>query len=301
MIVYFIWNSKMVRVKREVMFKTHNKGGKGVPEIATILRVTFICYCVRNTLRSEDESHVGFLMACFFLLPSWRQHGWAEWESAVPYNWETPWFYKEVEKFIKEHSLLATALTQWTPKIVQRQISARDVSEPIGALPSATADHAWGNIASKHQTNHHKDITWMAIQGGLPIRAFMHAGGLNRYKSCPRGYTADETTYHLFWECAYTQDLLKALSTELGAWIPTPCITADSVMYGLFPGSHTLGDLQGCWRLMCCFKDVLLLSRNRLLVGKKETSILGCQKMIHSLLRDYAALDGSDDDSDDET
>ncbi|KAJ1112558.1 hypothetical protein NDU88_000820 [Pleurodeles waltl] len=301
MIFYFIWNSKMDRVKREVMFKTHDKGGNGVPDIATILRGTFVCHCVRNTLRAKDESHAGFLMARFFLLPTWRRLGWAEWDSAVPYNWETPWFYKEVEKFIKEHGPVAPAPMQWTPKIIHRQIRARDVSEPIGALPSATADHVWRNVASKRLTNQHKDFAWMAIQGGLPVRAFMHARGLNRYKSCPRGCTADETTYHLFWECAYAQDLLKALSTELGAWIPTTCITADSVMYGLFPGSHALGDLQACLRLLCCLKDVLLFSRNRLVVGKKETSTLGCRKMIHSLLRDYAALDGSDDDSDDET
>ncbi|KAJ1217968.1 hypothetical protein NDU88_005555 [Pleurodeles waltl] len=280
MIFYFIWNSKMDRVKREVMFKTHDKGGKGVPDIATILRGTFVCHCVRNTLRAKDESHAGFLMARFFLLPTWRRLGWAEWDSAVPYNWETPWFYKEVEKFIKEHGPAAPAPTQWTPKIIHRQIRARDVSEPIGALPSATADHVWKNVASKRLTNQHKDIAWMAIQGGLPVRAFMHARGLNRYKSCPRGCTVDETTYHLFWECAYAQDLLKALSTELGAWKPTTCITADSVMYGLFPGSHALGDLQGCWRLLCCLKDVLLFSRNRLVVVKKETSTLVCRKMI---------------------
>ncbi|KAJ1090606.1 hypothetical protein NDU88_003736 [Pleurodeles waltl] len=41
--------------------------------------------------------------------------------------------------------------------------------------------------------------------------------------------------------------------------------------------------------------------KNHLGVGKNETSTLDCQKMIHSLLRDYAALDGSDDDSDSET
>ncbi|KAJ1217957.1 hypothetical protein NDU88_005544 [Pleurodeles waltl] len=109
MIFYFIWNSKMDRVKREVMFKTHDKGGKGVPNITTILTGTFVCHCMRNTLRSEDESHVGFLMERFFLLPTWRRLGWAEWESTVPYNWETPWFYKGVEKFIKEHGLMATA------------------------------------------------------------------------------------------------------------------------------------------------------------------------------------------------
>ncbi|KAJ1151246.1 hypothetical protein NDU88_004030 [Pleurodeles waltl] len=41
MIFYFIWNAKMERVKREVMLKTHDKGGKGVPDITTILRGTF--------------------------------------------------------------------------------------------------------------------------------------------------------------------------------------------------------------------------------------------------------------------
>ncbi|KAJ1117569.1 hypothetical protein NDU88_005767 [Pleurodeles waltl] len=72
MIFYFTWNSKMDRVKREEMFKTHDKGGQGVPDIATILRGTFVCHCVRNTLRSEDESRFGFLMARFFLLSTWR-------------------------------------------------------------------------------------------------------------------------------------------------------------------------------------------------------------------------------------
>ncbi|KAJ1214892.1 hypothetical protein NDU88_002503 [Pleurodeles waltl] len=40
--------------------------------------------------------------------------------------------------------------------------------------------------------------------------------------------------------------------------------------------------------------------RNGLVVGKKETSILACWKMIHSLLHDYAALDGSDEESEDD-
>ena len=67
----------------------------------------------------------------------------------------------------------------------------------------------------------------------------------------------------------------------------------------MFPRTHALGDLQDCWRLLCCFKDVLLFSRNRLVVGKKETSSLACRKMIHSLLHGYAVLDGSDSDKDD--
>ncbi|KAJ1169347.1 hypothetical protein NDU88_001240 [Pleurodeles waltl] len=153
MIFYFIWNSKMDRVKREVMFKTDDKGGKALLDITIILRETFICYCMRNTLRTEDENHVGFLMARFFLMPTWRYLGWAEWERAILYKWETPWLYKEVKKFIKEFGLVATALTQWTPKTIQCQILARDISEPISTLSSTAADNVWKNITSKYLPN----------------------------------------------------------------------------------------------------------------------------------------------------
>ncbi|KAJ1197973.1 hypothetical protein NDU88_001817 [Pleurodeles waltl] len=260
MIFYFILNSKMDKVKEDLMFKTHNKRVKGVLAIATIVQGIFMCHCVQNTLRIKDESHVGFLMESFFLLPTWRHLEWAEWENAI---------------------------------------HVQDISEPIGTLPSATADHVWEYNASKRLTNLHKGIAWMAIQGGLPVRAFMHARGLNQYKSCLKGSITDEASYHLFWECTYTLDLLKALSIKLAAWIPTSCIIPDSIMYGLFPGMHTLRDLQDYWRLLCCFKDVLLFSRNQLVIGKKETSTLTCRKMIQNLLRDYAALDRSDNNSDD--
>ncbi|KAJ1169290.1 hypothetical protein NDU88_001183 [Pleurodeles waltl] len=95
MIFYLIWNFIMDRVKRGVTFKTHDKGGKGVTDIATILRGSFICHCVRNTLRLEDESHVGFLMARFFLLQTWRRLGWAEWESTVPTTGKPHGFIKK--------------------------------------------------------------------------------------------------------------------------------------------------------------------------------------------------------------
>ncbi|KAJ1166929.1 hypothetical protein NDU88_007323 [Pleurodeles waltl] len=172
MIFYFIWNSKMDRVKREVMFKTHDKGGKGVLDIATILRGTFVCHYVRNTLRAKDESHAGFLMARFFSVT----------------DVEATWLGRMGQR---------SPLQLGNPMVLQRSGEVHQGARSGGTSPDA--------VDSKDHP-------------------------------------------------------------------PTdPC--------------------EGRQRT----------NRNRLVVGKKETSTLVCRKMIHSLLRDYAALDGSDDDSDDET
>ncbi|KAM4019389.1 LOW QUALITY PROTEIN: uncharacterized protein ACNLHF_000094 [Anomaloglossus baeobatrachus] len=60
----FVWGSKMDRVKRTIMYKDPRKGGKGVPDIPTLLRSSFVCDCVRRSLRVKRGSagiHVSLL------------------------------------------------------------------------------------------------------------------------------------------------------------------------------------------------------------------------------------------------
>ncbi|KAM4012230.1 LOW QUALITY PROTEIN: uncharacterized protein ACNLHF_001170 [Anomaloglossus baeobatrachus] len=62
----FVWGSKMDRVKRTIMYKDPRKGGKGVPDIPTLLRSSFVCDCVRRSLRVKRGSagiHVSLLPA----------------------------------------------------------------------------------------------------------------------------------------------------------------------------------------------------------------------------------------------
>ncbi|KAM5138176.1 LOW QUALITY PROTEIN: uncharacterized protein ACMZJ9_016764 [Mantella aurantiaca] len=116
-VFYFIWGSKMDRVKRSVMFKEPAKGGKGVPDIATLLRVFFACNCIRRTLtNTSQKDSAGRSMSRFFLLPLWRSLGWDKWDSSVPYNWDTPWFYLETFKFIKDNELHRVKPDLWKPK-----------------------------------------------------------------------------------------------------------------------------------------------------------------------------------------
>ncbi|XP_063819286.1 uncharacterized protein LOC135057325 [Pseudophryne corroboree] len=214
-VFHFIWGSKMDRVKRSVMYKEPLKGGKGIPDIPTMLRAFFVCNCIRRTMYENLNDSAGNSMSRFFLLPLWRNLGWDKWDSSIPYNWNTPWFYLDVSKFVREHQLEGVKPDLWKSKTIYKLIRAKDDLEPIPGLPSATAKQVWENVASKRLTNRHKDLSWMAIQGGLPLRSFMHSRNLCRYRHCPRCIIHEETSMHLFWDCAWAQLLLDALENEL--------------------------------------------------------------------------------------
>ncbi|KAM4702896.1 LOW QUALITY PROTEIN: uncharacterized protein WCC33_011438 [Rhinophrynus dorsalis] len=295
-VFHFIWGSKMDRVKRVVMYKEPHKGGKGVPDIPTMLRAFFVCNCVRRTLRESDQGSAGNAMSRFFLLPLWRGLGWERWDSSIPYNWTTPWFYQDVGRFVRENQLEGVKPELWTPKVIYKLIRAKDIIETISGLPAATSKMVWQNLSSGRLTNRHKDTAWMAIQGGLSLRSFMHARNLCRYRHCPRGCVAEETALHVFWQCPFAQALLDDLENELKDSVPKRHLSYHSVLYGLFPGTHSYGAIQEAWRIMCCVKDALWFARNRLVLRREQVTTQDCRRLIHSLLRDYNILDSPEEE-----
>ncbi|KAM3940614.1 uncharacterized protein RB166_000563 [Leptodactylus fuscus] len=299
-VFHFIWGSKMDRVKRAVMYKDPSKGGKGVPDIPTLLRLTFVCDCVRRTLRTGKES-AGRAMSRLFPLPLWRRLGWNKWNSSVPYNWTVPWHYQDVTRFVREHQLEELKPDLWKPKTVHKLIRAKDTMEKIPGLPAGTAEVVWKNISSAQLTNGHKDMSWMAVQGGLAVRSFMHARNLSKTRYCPRCPFKEETTHHLFWACPFAQGLLDALKDDLQDSVPRNQLSYHSFFYGLFPGTHRETDCEKAWRILNCYKDAIWFARNRLVLRREQVTFQDCCRLIHSLLRDYTILDslrGEDEEED---
>ncbi|KAM8921337.1 uncharacterized protein RCH25_016054 [Pelodytes ibericus] len=298
-VFHFIWGSKMDRVKRTVMYKKPQKGGKGIPDIPTMLRAFFVCNCVRRTLSGGRNSSAGNSMSRFFLLPLWRALGWDKWDSSIPYNWTTPWFYLDVRKFVREYHLEGVTANLWKSRIIYKLIREQDTAENIAGLPAATTDMVWKNVASSRLTNRHKDLAWMAIQGGLPLRTFMHARGLCRYRHCPHCVVAEETALHAFWQCPFAQALMNALTPELSDSVDRKHLSYHSVLYGLFPGTHTEDAIEDAWRLMCCVKDALWFARNRRVLKNQRVTIQDCRRLILSMLRDYSIIDSLEEEEED--
>ncbi|XP_056430808.1 uncharacterized protein LOC130369495 [Hyla sarda] len=213
------------------------KGGKGVPEIPTLLRPSFACFSTQRTL-VEKKGSAGRSMSCLFLLPHWKRIGWDKWDSSIPYNWHTSWFYGDVVRFIGEHQLEGLKPDLWKPKTFYKLIRAKDLLELVPGLPKATAETVWDNVASARLTDGHNDLLWMAIQGGLSLRSFMHVHGLCKTRYCPRCLYVEETSMHIFWQCPFVQGLLNALELELRDSVPKNNLLYHSVLYGLFPWVH---------------------------------------------------------------
>lgn len=123
-------------------------------------------------------------MSRFFLLPLCRRLGWDKWDISFPYNWTTPWFYGDMYQFVREHQLEGLKPDLWKPKMIHKLIRAKNLLESIPGLTAATAKTVWTNVASCRLTNGHKDLSWMAIQGGLPLRSFMHVHNLCTTRYC---------------------------------------------------------------------------------------------------------------------
>ncbi|KAM9330996.1 uncharacterized protein PAF06_019337 [Gastrophryne carolinensis] len=297
----FIWGSKLDRVRRTRMYKEHRKGGKGVPDISTMLMAAFTCICVRRTMTDDEPATAGHAMSRFFLLRVWRKLGRAKWDTSMPYAWDLPWFYKDAEDFISEHQLAGVKPDLWRPKVIYKLIRAKDDIELIPGLPEDTCKFVWKNVSSKHLTNRHKDLAWQAIQGGLPVRSFLHARGLINYRHCPMCVIHEETSFHIMWDCPYAQDLLDALGPELTDYVPRNAVTHCGVLYRLFHGNFNVEEIQHAWRLMCCVKDALWCARNRLVHNRVRMSIEDCRRLILSLLRDYNLMDdgGGGEEEDD--
>ncbi|KAJ1197832.1 hypothetical protein NDU88_001678 [Pleurodeles waltl] len=236
MVFHFVCHSKMDRVKRSVTHKEHRKGEKAVPDILTILRTFFVRGCIQITLLNENKDRSAYRVIRFFLLPVWRRLGWCKWENATMFNWDLPWYYKEIEMFVVEFGLNCVTPSLWKPRAIHRLIRSRDTTEPVCDLPPATA-------------------TWR---------------------------------------------LRAALSQEMEAHIPFPNITHQSVLYGLFPKTHSVEAIQGCWRILCCIKDILLYARTRLVTNGEVVGREACRRMVHNLLRDYTDKDNKESEKEEE-
>ncbi|XP_067875652.1 cytochrome P450 2J2-like isoform X2 [Heterodontus francisci] len=65
----------------------------------------------------------------------------------------------------------------------------------------------------------------------------------------------------------------------------------NSVLHGLFPGSHTEININCCWRIFSSVKDALWSARNMMVFQCKELSMTECCRLARSKVQDYVLRD----------
>ncbi|XP_078412405.1 uncharacterized protein LOC144689141 [Cetorhinus maximus] len=288
----FIWRSKMDRVRRDAMYKPLDKGGKNVPNIALILMATFVCGCIKRCVDPQYANTKCHYVLRFYLSPVLRRMGLATLPRNAPSSWTVPYHLSLVEKFMQKNTFDHKSIRQWSARNVLEALRDKERVDPVGWFPEQTVKVIWQNASSPELSNKHQDVAWLVVRKALPVRSFLHARKLTPSARCPRGGCGgEETVVHLLVDCAFAKKVWREMQWLLSRFIPSSSVTQDSVLYGLFPGTHTETNINCSWRIINSVKEALWSARNLLVFQHKELSPTDCCGLAQSKVQDYVLRD----------
>ncbi|XP_041946294.1 uncharacterized protein LOC121707630 [Alosa sapidissima] len=287
-----MWGSKWERLRREVLKKRPENGGKGLPDPHLFLGAHFTALHIRYATAPSGDSKTTAL-ARFWMGSYLRKLKILNTDLKRPVAFNLPPQYVFIKKFLMRFDLEGQDVTILTKaKSLVSLVQDREAVSPVPGLTLSEAKQAWRNAAHPALQNKLKDLAWMALHEVLPVRAVMHSRGMARTNTCPRpGCGQPETVRHLLWECGVARDLW----TDTGP-LQCPSLPAGEVppsyhlvVSGVGQGATTIpaADFAALWLTLNCIKAALWTSRN-LLVGKRVTVPLPALRRLVTSTRQEA-------------
>ncbi|XP_073789114.1 uncharacterized protein [Danio rerio] len=294
-VFYFLWGSKWERIKREVVKKRPENGGKGLPDPHLFLasRFTALHFKYATTPSRENKTAA---MARFWMGSYLRTLKVLTPDLTTPVSFNLPKEYDFIKKFLKKYVLETNDVTILTNhKALISLVQDRETVSRVPGLTLCEAQQVWRNVAHPALQNGHKDLLWMVAHEILPVRAVMHSRGMAKNPTCPRpGCGCPETVRHLLWECGAARDLWARTGPLYHQYLPAGRAQMDYHLFihGVGQGvkDMTKQDFTALWLTLTAIKDAIWVSRN-LLVGKQVTVPLqGTKRMIATTLQGYRTL-----------
>ena len=267
---YFLWRSKWERLRREVMKKPKEKGGKGVPDLHLFLgsRYTALhtAYATAPSREGKTSAMARFWMGSYLhtlkVLPV---------DLRVPVSFKLPEHYVFIKKFLKRYDLEKEGLDVFTNhRSLISCVQEREAVCPVRGLAIGEPTTVWRNVNHPLLPNRLKDLSWMVAHEILPVRAVMHSRGMSAISTCPRpGCGAPESVRHLLWECRAAADLWATAGSQQTPGLPArEVLNAQLVLYGVGRRGRNASDFSQLWLTLNALKDAIWTSRN-LLAGKR--------------------------------
>lgn len=291
-VFYFLWGSKWERLKREVVKKRPENGGKGLPDPHLFLGSRFTALHIKYAVTPSNDNKTA-AMTRFWMGSYLRTLKILPVDLKKPVSFNLSKEHSFIKKFLKKYLLEQQDVTILTNhKHLVSLVQDREPVSPVPGLTLGEAKQVWRNAAHPALQNRHKDLSWMVAHEILPVRAVMHSRGMAKNPICPRsGCNSPETVHHLLWECGAARDL----------WAKTgplyfPCLPAGGAQFGyqlaILGVGRGLKDMMAqeftsLWLTLNVIKDAIWATRN-LLVGKRVTVTLhACELKVTSMLQGY--------------
>ena len=294
-IFYFIWNSKWERLRREVMKRTKEKGGKGVPDLHLFLgcRYTSLHFkSATNPARDcKTKAFVRFWMGSYL-----RKLKVTPPDLRLPVSFTLPQPYAFIQAFLKNFKLEHEELHVLTNhRALLSLVQEREPVSPVPGLVLGEPSVVWRNVNHSALPNRLRDLSWMVAHGILPVRSVMHSRGMAPTSTCPRpGCGAPESVRHLLWECSAAVDQWATAGSLQFPYLPARgVLTAQLVLYGVSQQQNLKKeDFSGQWLTLAAIKDAIWTSRNLLVRKHKQIPPAAVLRMAAATVRATEAAGG---------
>ena len=270
-IFYFVWGSKWERLRREVMKKPNEKGGKGVPDLFLFLGSLYTTLHIRYAT-APSSKHKTTAMTRYWMGSYLRRLNLLPVDLRVPVSFNLPPTHEVIKKFLQHFNLEQEDVDVLSKhRSLISLVQERETVSPIRGLSIGEPEAVWRKVNHPALPNRLRDLSWMAAHDILPVRAVMHSRGMATHSTCPRpGCGALETVRHVLWECRGAVDqwatagsLINSRTRPVGV-----VLTAQLVLYGVGQQRLTKAQNNKLWLTLAAIKDAIWTTR-KLLVRRR--------------------------------
>ncbi|XP_073436580.1 uncharacterized protein [Dendrobates tinctorius] len=255
----FFWNSKMEKLKREIVMKAKPKGGKDFPDFNRFLLIHFFVYCFNAFFKTHYWSFFMRFNTGFFM----RNLGWYKVNLSAPYAFNLPAHYMILRKIVSDFNLGNKKIEELKDsKKLIKEIRKNEEICNIERYDDEESTSIWKMINGFNLFNIQRDLAWSCAHSCLPCRAFQYRRGFVRSAICPRvGCQDEETVEHLLWSCKFAKDLWRRLLPLLERVADLKDFNYKTVLYGLME-CPTMDQQIMAWKTVNCAKSALWKARN---------------------------------------
>ena len=294
-IFYFVWGSKWERLRREVMKKPKEKGGKGVPDLFLFLGSLYTTLHIRYAT-APSSKHKTTVMTRYWMGSYLRRLNLLPVDLRVPVSFNLPPTHEVIKTFLQHFNLEQEDVDVLSKhRSLISLVQEREAVSPIRGLSIGEPEAVWRKVNHPALPNRLRDLSWMAAHDILPVRSVMHSRGMATHSICPRpGCGAQETVRHVLWECRGAVDqwatagsLIFPRTRPVGV-----VLTAQLVLYGVGQQRLTKAQNIKLWLTLAAIKDAIWTTRNLLVRRRMHIPPVAAIRMAAATVQAIEAAGG---------
>lgn len=257
MVFQFLWGGKYEYIRRDIMYRPINEGGRDVPHIP--LKLDCLFFTNLCTALVGDISHKFQFFVKFWL--SFPMRHLIPISNSVPKAETRPAWYEHVVVWSKANP----ACKEKDSCLSHRMLYGQSLSGFYDRFFSVAPQKAWEQIQPKSLDNKLCDFNWLCAHRRVPVREVLHRHSLTRNPFCPRSSCmTEETQKHMLWECSFSEKVWERAGVWFNLLVPSFVCNYDIVMYGLGVGKYPKNICFLLWFLISSIKFEIWGNRNSL-------------------------------------